>query len=78
VRLHLATDHAKISRAVTGEIQQSIDGQRRHRALHEVAGLAPERRFGFGVLMKQAAIDQRCQILAVRGGQFKTVLDRIG
>ena len=39
---------------------------------------APEHRFGFRVFAKQAAIDQRCQILATRGGQFKTVLDRIG
>src|SRR5260370_20501495 len=30
VRLHLALDHAKVPRAVAGEIQDGIDGQRHH------------------------------------------------
>jgi hypothetical protein len=30
VRLHLATDHAKVAGAIAGEIQHRIDGQGQH------------------------------------------------
>jgi hypothetical protein len=43
----------------------------------EVAAFAPEHRLRFRVFAKQAAIDQRRQILATQRGQLKTVLDRI-
>ena len=54
VRLHLAFDHAKMSRAVAGKIQHRIDGQRQHRALDEFAALAAEHRLGFRVFAEQA------------------------
>jgi hypothetical protein len=78
VRLHFALDHAKVSGAVAGKIQQCIDGQRQHRALHEVVRLVAKHRFGFGVFAEEAAIDQRRQILAALGGEFETVRNEIG
>ena len=47
-------------------------------ALGKARALAAEHGPGFGMFFEQAAIDQRRQILAAFGGEFKTVLDRIG
>jgi hypothetical protein len=57
------------------KILDGFDGQRQHRTLHELASLASEHRLGFGVLLKQATIDPRRQIIAARCHQLKTVLD---
>src|SRR5580704_4779545 len=62
--------------AVAGKIQDGVNRQRQHRALHQRAAFGPEHRLGFRVFAKQPAIDQRRQILATLGGQFETVLDR--
>src|SRR6202035_4968522 len=67
-----------MSAALAGKIQDRVDGQRQHRTSHEIAALAPEHRFGFRMFAEQAAIDQRRQILAALGGEFETVMDRIG
>jgi hypothetical protein len=59
------------------EIQDRINRESEHRSLDEIAAIAPEHGFGFGVVSKKPAINQRRQILATRGGDFKTVKDRI-
>jgi hypothetical protein len=67
----------KLTGALAGEIQHGVDGQREHRTLDEVAGLAAEHRFGFRVLAEQAAIDQRRRVFATPGDQCKAVLDQV-
>jgi hypothetical protein len=42
----------EVPRAVAGEIQDCVDGQRQHRTLDEFAGLASEHRFGFRMFAK--------------------------
>ena len=63
--------------AFSGEIQNGVDRQSQHRTLDEFAALGAEHRPRFGMRVEQPAIDQRRQILATLGGQFKTSLDRI-
>ena len=63
--------------AISGKIQDGVDRQSQHRALDELAALGAEHRPRFGMRVEQTAIDQRRQILAALGGQFKTSLDRI-
>ena len=63
--------------AFSGKIQDGVDRQSQHRTLDEFAALGAEHRPCFGMRVEQPAIDQRRQILATPGGQFKTSLDRI-
>lgn len=63
--------------AFSGEIQDGVDRQSQHRTLDEFAALGPEHGACFGMRVEQKAIDQRRQILAAPGGQFKASLDRI-
>ncbi len=64
--------------AFSGKIQDGVDRQSQHRTLDEFAALGAEHHSCFGMRVEQAAIDQRRQILATLGGDFKTSLDRIG
>jgi hypothetical protein len=63
--------------AFAGEIQHGLDREGQHRTLDEFAALGPKHRPRFGMRLEQAAIDQRGQIFAALGGQFKTSLGRI-
>src|SRR5712671_6166626 len=78
MRGYFAFDDAEVPGAGTGEIQHRFDRQRQHRALDQFAALGPEHRYRFGVFGMQTAIDQRRQIVAAQGGDFKAPLDRIG
>src|SRR4051812_47414919 len=59
------------------EIDDSIDGQRQHRALDEIAAFGAEHGDGFGMVAVQARIDQRRQNCAAFGGDLKASFDMI-
>ena len=63
---------------LSGKIQDGVDRQIQHRTLDKFAALGAEHRLRLGVCVEQKAIDQRRQIFATRGGDFKTSLDRVG
>src|SRR5207248_9710505 len=70
-------DEAEVAGAFSGKIQNRVDRQSQHRTLDEFAALGAEHHPRFGMRVEQGAIDQRRQILAALGGQFKTSLDWI-
>jgi len=78
VRANLGFDQAEMAGALAGKVQDRLDRQRQHRAHDEFAALGPEQRAGFWMGVEQAAVDQRGQVLAACGGDFKASLDRIG
>jgi hypothetical protein len=58
------------------KIQHRIYRHCQHRTPDQFAALGSEHRLGFRMFAKQPAIDQRRQILATLGGEFKAVLDQ--
>ena len=77
MRGYLAFDHAKMPGALSRKVHDRFDGQRQHRAPHEVGAFAPEHLFGFGMFAEQPAVDQRREIFATLGGELEAALDRI-
>ena len=63
--------------AFAGKVQDGVDRHRQHRTLDEFAAPGAEHRLRFWMRLEQVAIDQRREIRAALGGEFKASLDRI-